>query len=220
MRQRLLLCCEQPIIADSFSALLGNEATIEIIGQTSGDLALTAAEEKCPDITLVVAPALMIVEHQEELSALARLSKVVVIVKTENIDRSLEALQLGVSAVLSLDTSSAQLIQALRMVTTGDVMVIPEGARDALNIPAAPTLNDGPSLSADLLTAREKEVILLLGQGASNNEIAGELSISITTVRTHVHNVLKKLGVGTRGQAVAVAYETGLITEIGGTAQR
>jgi DNA-binding CsgD family transcriptional regulator len=57
-----------------------------------------------------------------------------------------------------------------------------------------------------------KEVLLLLGRGASNVEIARELSISITTVRTHVHNVLKKLGVGTRGQAVAVAYKSGLVT--------
>ncbi len=65
------------------------------------------------------------------------------------------------------------------------------------------------------LTSREKEVILLLGRGASNVEIATELSISITTVRTHVHNVLKKFDVGTRGQAVAVAYASGLITKIG-----
>ncbi|XNL82540.1 response regulator transcription factor [Actinomadura madurae] len=97
----------------------------------------------------------------------------------------------------------------------GETLLLPESARQALCPRHAPAPKEaGHSLSADL-TGREKEVLLLLGRGASNVEIARELSISITTVRTHVHNVLKKLGVGTRGQAVAVAYKSGLITRIG-----
>jgi DNA-binding NarL/FixJ family response regulator len=215
IRHGLLLCCEKTIIADCFSALLESEPEIEIIGRTTGDRVLPEAREIRPDITLVVAPALTIVNNQRELSQLAGISKVIVIAKTENVHRSVEAIGLGVSAVLPLDTSSDQLIQALRLVMAGETLLIPESARHALCArPEAAPKNARLFLTANL-TAREKEVILLLGRGASNVEIAQELSISITTVRTHVHNVLKKLGVGTRGQAVAVAYETGLIKQIG-----
>ncbi|MCP9949847.1 response regulator transcription factor [Actinomadura madurae] len=215
IKQRLLLCCDKPLFADGFSALLESEPEIEIIGHTTGDLVLRDAAENCPDITLVVAPALTLVTHQRELAELAGISKVILIAKAENAHRSVEAIGLGVSAVLSLDTSSDQLIQALRLVMAGETLLIPESARQALcPRPEAAPREAGHSLSANL-TGREKEVLLLLGRGASNVEIARELSISITTVRTHVHNVLKKLDVGTRGQAVAVAYKSGLITRIG-----
>ncbi|NVI88995.1 response regulator transcription factor [Actinomadura sp. BRA 177] len=215
VRQRLLLCCERTIIADCFSALLKNGSDIEIIGHTAGDRVLRDAARKAPDVTLVVAPALTIVTHQRELAELSGLCKVVVIAKTENVHRAVEAIGLGVSAVLSLDTSSDQLLQALRLVTAGDTLLIPEGARHALcRAPDAAPREAHPAEAVNL-TSREKEVILLLGRGASNVEIATELSISITTVRTHVHNVLKKFDVGTRGQAVAVAYASGLITKIG-----
>ncbi|TDD84660.1 response regulator transcription factor [Actinomadura rubrisoli] len=215
MRQRVLLCCEKPIIAAGFSALLRQEPDIEIIGEATGERVLGATERLSPDAILVVAPALTIIKHQRELATLAKLAKVILIAKTENVHRSIEVLRIGVSAVLSLDTSSAQLIHALRLVSTGDLLILPEDARDAFRpFPTSPQSADSASAGANLLTSREKQVVLLLARGSSNAEIAKELSVSMTTIRSHVHNVLRKLDVGTRAQAVAIAYESGLITEI------
>ncbi|WP_121433140.1 response regulator transcription factor [Actinomadura pelletieri] len=211
--QRLLLCCEKPIYAASFSALLGGTAGIKVIGHTIGERVLQDAAELGPDITLVVFPALTIISHQRELMELAKLSKVMLLAEPENAHRSMEAIALGVRAVLSLDVSADQLIHALRLVAGGTVL-IPEAARPTiLSCYSSATAEEEPPLAANL-TAREKEVILLLRRGASNVEIAQQLSISITTVRTHVHNVLKKLGVRTRGQAVAVTYESGFTAQL------
>jgi DNA-binding NarL/FixJ family response regulator len=211
-KQRLLLCCEKPIIADGFSALLSRESDIDIVGQTLGKQVISETRRLAPDIVLVVSPALTIVAHKQELATLADLAKVMVIAKSENIHRSVEVLQVGVRAVLSLDTSSDQLLQAVRMVIGGDVLLIPEGAQHALRPLTAPSVPSNllPT-TVGMLTSREREVILLLARGLSNAEVADELSISMTTVRSHVHNVLRKLDVGTRAQAVAIAYESGLI---------
>ncbi|MEW2566205.1 response regulator transcription factor [Streptomyces sp. NPDC047070] len=210
---RVLLCCEGSIVGAGMRALLDQQPDIAVIGYSTGTDSEAAAADSAPDVTVVVAPALTI-EDKRELTALAALTKVIHITKAENASRSIEILRLGVRAVLAPDTSADELIHVLRTVSAGSAMVIPEAARRSLDhLPQRPASALAASVVPSL-TPRETEVIALLTQGKSNAEIAEKLSVSTATVRSHVHHLLRKLGVGSRAQAVAVAYETGLMAAI------
>ncbi|WP_325176236.1 response regulator transcription factor [Streptomyces liliifuscus] len=213
MSIRVLVCCEESIVGAGMRALLDQQPDIDVIGYTTGRESQAAAADSLPDVIVVMAPALTI-ENRRELTALAALAKVIHIAKAESACRSIEALRLGVRAVLAPDTSAEELVHILRTVSAGSAMVIPEAARGSFDrLP----LRQASGLAAGVvhtLTPREAEVIALLTQGKSNAEIALKLSVSAATVRSHVHHLLRKLGVGSRAQAVAVAYETGLISAL------
>lgn len=213
MSIRVLLCCDESIMCAGMRALLDQQPDIEVTGYTTGREVGGAAVESKPDVILVVAPALTI-EHKSELAELSALAKVILIARAENAHRSIEALRVGVRAVLAPDTSADELIHVLRTVSAGATMVIPAAARRSLDGLPTQRPSDLASRVAAALTPRESEVMLLLTQGKSNAEIAKKLSVSMATVRSHVHHLLRKLGVGTRTQAVAIAYETGIITAI------
>ncbi|WP_030380550.1 MULTISPECIES: DNA-binding response regulator [unclassified Streptomyces] len=214
MNIRVLVCCEDAILGAGMRALLDQQADITVVGNTTGPGSAAAAALQEPDVLVIVSPALT-VEHKRELAALSAGTKVVLIAKAEYAPRSIEALRVGVRAVLSPDTSADELVHVLRTVSAGAALVMPEEARPSLHrlpdaVPPAPAAG-----LLGTLTPRESEVIVLLAQGKSNREIAEKMSISAATVRSHVHHLLRKLGVGTRAQAVAVAYESGLISIIG-----
>jgi DNA-binding NarL/FixJ family response regulator len=123
-----------------------------------------------------------------------------------------EALHAGASGFLLKDVRRDDLVHAVRVVARGDSLLAPSVARrlvEQYTRPAARTRRPDPRL--DVLTARERETLLLLARGLSNAEIAAELVVSDHTVKTHVGNVLAKLGLRDRIQAVICAYETGLV---------
>ncbi|WP_228044243.1 response regulator transcription factor [Streptomyces ferrugineus] len=212
---RVLICCEDAILGAGMRALLDQQPDITVIGNTTGAESAAAAERQQPDVLVIVSPALT-VEHKRELAALSIGTKVVLIAKAENAPRSIEALRVGVRAVLTPGTSADELVHVLRAVSAGGAIVMPEEARPSLlHHPPDETSSTPAASLVTNLTPRESEVIVLLAQGKSNAEIAEKMSVSTATVRTHVHHLLRKLGVGTRAQAVAVAYESGLISAIG-----
>ncbi|WP_338896094.1 response regulator transcription factor [Streptomyces sp. TG1A-60] len=195
-------------------ALLDQQPDIAIVGYTTACESTAAAADSAPDILVIVAPALTM-ENKRELSALAALAKVILIAKAEDAPHSIEALRLGVRAVLSPDTSADELIHVLRTVSAGEAVIMPAVALQHLDhLPDRHPSALAASIVA-ALTPRETEVIILLTQGKSNAEISEKLSISTATVRSHVHHLLRKLGVGTRAQAVAAAYQRNLIAVIG-----
>lgn len=194
-------------------SLLEQRLDAEVMTETTGGGAVAAAKATPPDATLVVAPVLTM-ENTSELGVLSALSKVILVAKAENAHRSIEALRLGVRAVLAPASSADELIRVVTMVLEGDAMVMPGAARTSLDHIGGSRTSEIATRIADALTAREKEVLLLLICGSSNIEIAEKLSVSMTTVRSHVHHLLRKLGVGSRGQAIAIAYKTGLVSEI------
>lgn len=194
-------------------ALLEQQLDVEISTETSGGGAIAVAKTTSPEVTLAVAPALSL-QSPSELAVLAGLSKVILVAKAENTHRSIEGLRIGVRAVLSSDCSVEELIHVVTMVMAGDAMVMPGDARGGLGQGPEDSTSEFASRMADVLTAREKEVLFLLVRGNSNIEIAQQLSVSMPTVRSHVHHLLRKLGVGSRGQAIAIAYETGLVNAI------
>lgn len=213
MSIRVLVCCDESIMGAGLRALLDQQPDIAVTGYTSGAEATAVVNETLPDVTIVVTPALTM-EHKRELSELAGLTKVVLLAKADNAHRSIEALRMGVRAVLAPDTSADEMIHVVRTVSAGGTMVIPEAARESLDRVPDQHHSELASRVVAALTRREAEVMLLLTQGKSNAEIAEKLSVTMATVRSHVHHLLRKLGAGTRAQAVAIAYETGLIAAI------
>ncbi|WP_239070176.1 MULTISPECIES: response regulator transcription factor [unclassified Streptomyces] len=191
--------------------MIAQRDDMEVVADVTGARVLAAVEKWSPQIVLVVSPALTI-DDKGVLSKLATLSKVLLIAKTENTHRSLEAIGVGVRAVLSPESSSDELLQVLHMVIEGDTLVIPVAAQGSIDTSGTPRTSDLALRLVGTLTPREAEVMILVARGSSNADIAAKLSVSAATVRSHVHHLLTKLEVGTRAQAVAVAYETGLVT--------
>jgi DNA-binding NarL/FixJ family response regulator len=138
----------------------------------------------------------------------------VLILTTFDLDEYvIEAVRAGASGFLLKDSPPEDLVQAIRIVAEGDAIVAPSVTRRLLDKFAArlPAVRDeAPPPGLDTLTAREREVLAHVARGQSNAEIAAELVVSETTVKTHVGNVLAKLGLRDRVQAVVYAYETGL----------
>ncbi len=129
------------------------------------------------------------------------------------------ALSAGASGFLLKDVTSAHLAAAVRLVDTGDALLAPSITRRlverfAAGAPRPVPGADGPPLHRDLapLTPREAEVLALLGRGLSNTELARELTLSESTVKTHVARIFAKLNLRDRAQAVVLAYETGLVS--------
>ncbi|MFD9885634.1 response regulator transcription factor [Streptomyces alboflavus] len=218
MKIRVLVCCDESIMSAAMRALLDQQPDFEVLGFTTGRESAAAVAELTPHVMIVVAPALGL-DDSRELAELAALTKIVLIAKAESAHRSVEALCVGVRAVLAPDSSADDLIHVLRTVSAGASMVMPAAARRSLQGLPQQGRSYGTGRQAADLTPRESEVIVLLAQGKSNAEVAEKLSVSLATVRSHVHHVLRKMGVSTRAQAVAIAYETGLMATIGRTAE-
>ncbi|WJV44999.1 response regulator transcription factor [Streptomyces flavofungini] len=218
MKIRVLVCCDESIMSAAMRALLDQQPDFEVLGFTTGRESAATVAELTPHVMIVVAPALGL-DDSRELAELAALTKIVLIAKAESAHRSVEALCVGVRAVLAPDSSADDLIHVLRTVSAGASMVMPAAARRCLQGLPQQGRPCGVGRRAADLTPRESEVIVLLAQGKSNAEVAEKLSVSLATVRSHVHHVLRKMGVSTRAQAVAIAYETGLMATIGRTAE-
>lgn len=219
MTRRILVCCATPILSAGLTALLGQRVKagcgdVEFGTETTADGAIDAARATAPDVTVVVSPVLSL-KDLAELRVLAALSKVVLVAKAENTHRSIEGLRVGVRAVVSPDCSVEEFVHVVTMVGAGDAMVMPGAARDGLaRVAPDDQTSDLAARMASALTAREKEVLALLARGSSNVEIAEKLSVAVATVRSHVHHLLRKLGAGSRGQAIAIAYEFGVVNAI------
>jgi DNA-binding NarL/FixJ family response regulator len=212
MSLRIQICCDKAIMAAGMSALL-QQHNPDVHVETSPRVVVNSSSGAAPDVLLVVAPVLTI-DDRDQLAALSRQSKVILLAKPENAHRAFEALKVGVRAVISVDSSVEDLVHVIRTVVAVDAMVVPAVARKSLEHFADDPSATRRRLAAATLTPRETEVMLLLTEGRSNAEIARKLSVSDATVRTHVHHVLRKLGAGTRAQAVAMAYESQLIGEM------
>lgn len=210
MTLRVLLCCDGSMLSGCLRLLLTHAEDFTVVGEGTGEVILEAARELRPDVTVIVSPALTIYDLAE-LGALAEITKVVLAAKGENAHRAVEAMRRGVHAILSQEGSPEDLLQVMRMVVLSDVMILPASAARELGREPRSWHSDRCRHLADKLSARQAEIMLLLAQGYSNVQVAEKLAVSDATVRSHVHQLLSRLGVRTRAQAVAVAYESGLI---------
>jgi DNA-binding NarL/FixJ family response regulator len=206
---RVVLVDDQELMRVGFRMVLGAQEDMEVVGEAgNGEEAVKLAEELSPDVVLmdVRMPVLDGVEATKLITERG-LAKVLVMTTFDLDEYALSALRNGASGFLLKDTPSA-----LRSVASGDAVVSPSVTRRLLDRflgAAGGQLRDASIL--DVLTDREREVLLLMAQGLSNIEIARKLFLSEATVKTHVGRVLSKLDLRDRVQAVVLAYETGLV---------
>ena len=217
MTVRVLIADDQQLIRAGFRMILGAEPDIEVIGEAnSGIEAVALTRELRPDVVLmdIRMPDLDGIEATRRILAGSREPKPsVLILTTFDLDEYVyDALRAGASGFLLKDVPEHQLAAGIRTVGEGDALLAPSITRRLIaefaSTRAAPPT---PAVLAEL-TPRELDVLKLLAKGMSNNEIANELIVSETTVKTHVTRILMKLGVRDRVQAVVLAYETGLVS--------
>ncbi|MBE1499779.1 DNA-binding NarL/FixJ family response regulator [Amycolatopsis lexingtonensis] len=210
---RVVVVDDQELMRVGFRMVLGAQADIDVVGEAGdGAQAIAMAEELRPDVVLmdVRMPVLDGVEATKRIVA-AGTARVLVMTTFDLDEYVYAALQGGASGFLLKDTQPGHLVSALRAVASGDAVVSPSVTRRLLDrfVGSGGTpMRDTAEL--DVLTDREREVLVLIAKGMSNLEIAEALFLSEATVKTHVGRILAKLELRDRVQAVVLAYETGL----------
>jgi DNA-binding NarL/FixJ family response regulator len=220
---RVLLADDQPLVRTGFRMILEVENDIEVVGE-AGDGADAVRQ------TAVLRPDVVVMDIrmpvQDGIAATALITAAgtarVLILTTFHLDENVfGALQAGASGFLLKDTDAAKLVEAIRIVRAGEAIVAPAVTRRLLDRftcqpPAQDADGDDRVRRAAVLralnglSARETEVLTLIARGLSNAEIAAELVVTETTVKSHVHHMLTKLGARDRVQLVVLAYEAGL----------
>ncbi|HKN49202.1 MAG TPA: response regulator transcription factor [Actinomycetota bacterium] len=214
---RILVVDDQALVRSGFHLILDSEPDFEVVGEAAdGEEAIRRARELHPDVVLmdVRMPRMDGVEATKKLVADATTR--VLILTTFDLDEHLfAAVRAGASGFLLKDVPPDDLASAVRAVARGDALIEPRMTRRLLEEfarqPASDRAPRTPEAVGGQLTARELEVFRAVARGHSNAEIADELYISETTVKTHVAHILTKLGLRDRIQAVVLAYESGLL---------
>jgi DNA-binding NarL/FixJ family response regulator len=215
MSIRVLIADDQSLVRAGFRLVLENHPDIEVVGEASnGHEAVFGAGRLAPDVVLMDI-------RMPELDGIAATRQItergtarVLVLTTYDLDEYVyDALQAGASGFLLKDTPPDAVADGIRAVAAGEALLAPTVTRRLIEEFArlGATRRARPA-ELDELTPRELEVLRLLARGMSNAEIAAELVLSDTTVKTHVTHVLGKLGLRDRVQAVVLAYESGLVT--------
>ena len=213
----VLIVDDQALVRAGFRMILEAEEDMEVVGEAAdGQEAVTEARRLRPDVVLmdVRMPDVDGIEATRRLLAEDRSAVKVVMLTTFDMDEYVyDALRAGASGFLLKDVPPEQLVDGIRAVAKGDALLAPSVTRrvieEFVRRPPASVRTLPPKIEE--LTARELEVLKLIARGLSNAEIATELFVSETTVKTHVAHVLMKLGLRDRVQAVVAAYESGLV---------
>ena len=213
---RVALADDHQLVRAGFRALLDSEPDIEVVVEASGGEALLRAIRETPvdvaliDIRMPDGDGLWTTEQIAADSALAHVR--VVIVTTFELDEYVaRAIRAGASGFLGKDTEPVDLIRAVRVVAGGDALLSPGVTRRLLERAALGMRDAADPARLDGLTERETEVLRLVGQGLTNDEIAQRLFLSPLTAKTHVSRIMQKLHARDRVQLVVTAYETGLV---------
>jgi DNA-binding NarL/FixJ family response regulator len=214
---RVLLVDDQELVRAGFRALLDGQADIEVAGEAGdGERAVRLTAELTPDVVLmdIRMPVRDGLEATRMISSDARCAAAkIVILTTFALDEYVfEAIRHGASGFLVKDTRPADLIEAIRVVAGGDALLSPGVTRSLIAEFASRAKSPPRSNRLDELTDREREVMALVAEGLSNDEIAQRLIVSPATAKTHVSRAMIKLGARDRAQLVVAAYETGLVT--------
>ncbi len=213
------LADDQALVRAGFRALLDGEDDIAVVAEAAdGEEAVELAREHRPDVVLMDVR----MPRTDGLRATARLTadptlsrtRVIVLTTFELDEYVFGALRAGASGFLLKDMEPADLLDAVRIVAAGEALLSPRHTRrliEAFVSHAGPPASGGADAELEGLTAREREVLTLVGQGLSNAELAERLVVSPLTAKTHVARLFGKLAARDRAQLVVIAYETGLV---------
>ena len=212
----VLIADDQALMRAGFRMILEAEPDLEVVGEaTTGHEAVAEAGRLRPDVVLmdVRMPEMDGIEATRRLLDGNGDTKVVMLTTFDMDEYVYEAFRAGASGFLVKDVPPEQLIAGIRSVASGDALLAPSVTQRLIQefVRRPPDGIRTPSPELSLLTAREVEVLEMVARGLSNGEIATELFVSETTVKTHVAHLLSKLGVRDRVQAVVFAYESGVV---------
>src|SRR3954462_11010698 len=234
MSIRVLLVDDQALVRAGFRMILDAEEDIEVIGEAAdGAQAVSSAARFNPDVILMDVR----MPHMDGIEATRKIVSAdgdgagaagsedadpaldrprVLMLTTFELDEYVyESLRAGASGFLLKDVPADQLVAGIRVVAEGEALLAPSVTKRLISdfsaARAAKAMEEPPPAGLDELTTREMEVFKLIARGMSNSEIASELVVSETTVKTHVARILMKLGLRDRVQAVVLAYESGLV---------
>ena len=212
---RVLVVDDQELVRLGFCVILDAADGITVVGEAAnGEAAVSQVAAHGPDVVLmdIRMPGMDGLEATRLITRGPAGPKVVMLTTFDLDDYVYEALRAGASGFLLKDSPRHDLIAAVRAAAAGDALLAPSVTRRLIEAFARrpPETSPSPSQLASL-TARERDVLLLLARGRSNAEIASVLFVSEATVKTHVGNLLAKLGLRDRVQAVILAYETGIV---------
>jgi DNA-binding NarL/FixJ family response regulator len=209
---RVVVADDQPVICSGFAAVLDAQPDLEVVG-TAGDgvdlLALVEAEK--PDVALVDVrmPRMDGIEATRRIAA-DHETRVLILTTFDLDEYVFDSLRAGASGFLLKDVTGERLVEAVRLVGDGSMLLGPTVTRRLVEDFGVRRRVVDPLAGTDL-TVREREVLVLLGKGWSNAEIAHSLVVALETVKSHVAEVLRKLGLRDRVQAVVWCYENGLV---------
>jgi DNA-binding NarL/FixJ family response regulator len=214
---RVLLVDDQALIRAGFRMILDAEEDLEVVGECAdGTQAVDSARRLSPDVVLmdIRMPEMDGIEATRQIAARdGEAGPRVLMLTTFDLDEYVyDALRAGASGFLLKDVPAEELVAGIRVVAQGDALLAPSVTRRLIQeFSRGPVAHQSAPAELEELTPRELEVFGLIARGMSNSEIAAELVVSETTVKTHVARVLMKLGIRDRVQAVVLAYESGVV---------
>jgi DNA-binding NarL/FixJ family response regulator len=215
---RLVVADDHDVVRAGFAGLLDTQPDFTVVGTAAdGAEAVRISRERSPDVVLmdIRMPGMDGIEATRQLTRPGAGGPRVLILTTFDLDQYVyDAIRAGASGFLLKDVTAERLVDAVRVIAAGDALLAPAITRrliaEFVTLHRPAEMPSSATLAA--LTPRERQVLRLVAEGLSNPEIAGRLTITEETVKTHVSRILTKLGLRDRTQAVVTAYETGLVT--------
>ena len=217
MTTKVVVIDDQELVRAGFAALLASSPDLEVVGEAGqGEEAVRLVAEQLPDVVLmdVRMPVLDGIEATKRILADPRCAHVrVIVLTTFAMDEYVfGALRAGAVGFLVKDTPPAELLRAVQVAAAGDALLSPSVTKRLIEAFAS-TPTPQPTRPTPDLTARERDILMLVARGLSNAEIADQLHLGLATVKTYVSRLLEKLSLNTRTHLVIHAYESGLISQ-------
>jgi DNA-binding NarL/FixJ family response regulator len=206
---------DQALVRAGFRVLIDSQPDLEVVGEAAdGDEAVAVTRRERPDVVMmdIRMPGTDGLEATRQITALDCRVRVVILTTFDLDEYIYEALRAGAAGFLLKDEPPADLLAAIRVVAAGDALLAPRVTRRLIEEFAhRPRTERAPCAALNVLTDREREVLILVAQGLPNSGIAERLYVSPATAKTHVSRVMTKLHACHRAQLVVLAYETGLV---------
>jgi len=215
MTVRVVLADDQPLVRAALSMVIGEATGLEVVGEAgTGAEAVELAGAERPDVVVmdIRMPGMDGIEATRLITEGSGGAQVIMLTTFDDDDYLYGALRAGAAGFLVKDMALDDILDAIRVVATGDGLLAPSVTRRLIREFAERPVSAAPAVRAALgITDREREVLTLIGNGLSNTEIAARLSISVATAKTYVTRLLAKLDARDRVRLVIIAYEAGLV---------